>query len=281
MKNIKRQLNLYTPFFRAGTKTEMAYKSTIVMWLIISFVDVFFIVFLYEAIYRNSPEGLNSVINGFTFYEMIIYMITTFVFSFLMGTGETSFNMFLDVKDGTIVNTLTKPVSYRLRQLFTYLGVFTFHLCIVALPLLTASYIVFLATGMLQVSATTFVVNLIFFLIFAILAGLINDAISYFIGLMTFLTDHLFGLNMARTSIQGFLGGQMVPLAYMGKLGVAFSFTPFAFLNSVPVLTLMCKLDIKSVLIYLAIALAWLIGIEFANHLIFKSAIKRLTVQGG
>lgn len=269
------------PFFRAGTKTEMAYRSTIVMWLIISFVDIFFIVFLYEAIYRNSPNGLNSTINGFTFNEMIIYMVTTFLFSFLMSAGDTSYSMFNDIKDGTIVNTLTKPVSYRLRQLFTYLGVFTFHFSIVALPLLTAAYIVFFAMGMMQVSATTFVVNVLFFLVFAILAGLINDAISYFIGLMVFFTDHLFGLNMARTSIQGFLGGQMVPLAYMGKLGVAFSFTPFAFLNSVPVLTLMCKLSVTDILIYLAIAIAWLVGIEFANHLIFKSAIKRLTVQGG
>ena len=73
----------------------------------------------------------------------------------------------------------------------------------------------------------------------------------------------------------------MVPLAYMGKLGVVFSFTPFAFLNSVPVLILMGKVDIMQALLYILIALAWISVIEIANHLIFKHAITKLTVQGG
>jgi ABC-2 type transport system permease protein len=99
--------------------------------------------------------------------------------------------------------------------------------------------------------------------------------------MLVFYTDHLFGLNMARNALQGFLGGQMIPLAYMGALGVAFSFTPFAFMNSVPVLTIMGKLDINSILIYLGIAIIWIFIIELINHLIFKRAIRKITVQGG
>ena len=98
---------------------------------------------------------------------------------------------------------------------------------------------------------------------------------------MVFYTDHLFGLNMARNAIQSFLGGQMVPHAYMGKLGVIFSYTPFAFMNAVPVLVLMGKVDFMQSLIYILAALAWILAIEVANKLIFGHAIKKLTVQGG
>ena len=123
--------------------------------------------------------------------------------------------------------------------------------------------------------------NVVFFLIFSILASVISNGISYFVGMMVFYTDHLFGLNMAKNAIQSFLGGQMVPLAYMGMMGVVFSYTPFAFLNSAPVLVLMGKVEISQILIYIFVALAWIIVIEVANKVIFNHALKKLTVQGG
>lgn len=281
MKNIKKKLKLYLPFSKAGIKIELSYKAQIVMWIIISFIQVFFVLFLYQAIYRNSPEGMNSVINGFTFYDMVLYMITSFFFSFVMGAGDTSFDIWNDIKEGTIANTLTKPVSYRLRHLFTYFGVLIFDYIVIIIPFLSVVYGIFIGMGLLKISILQFVLNVAFFIIFSILAGFINNAVSYFVGMLVFYTDHLFGLNMARNALQGFLGGQMVPLAYMRTLGVVFSYTPFAFMNSIPVLTIMGKLDVVDILIYLGIALLWILIIELVNRMIFKHALKKITVQGG
>ena len=281
MKNIKKLLNLYLPFSKAGIKIELAYKAQIVMWIVISFIQCFFVLFLYQAIYRNSENGMSSVINGFTFYDMVLYMITSFFFSFIMGAGDTSYEIWTDIKEGTIANTLTKPVSYRLRHLFTYFGVLVFDYIVIIVPFLSIVYGIFIGLGILQVNALQFITNILFFILFSILAGFINNAVSYFVGMLVFYTDHLFGLNMARNALQGFLGGQMIPLAYMGALGVAFSFTPFAFMNSVPVLTIMGKLNIQSILIYLGIAILWVLIIELINHWIFSRALKKITVQGG
>lgn len=281
MKNIKNKFKLYLPFSKAGIKIELAYKAQIVMWIIISFIQCFFVLFLYQAIYRNSDNGMNSVINGFTFYDMVLYMITSFFFSFIMGAGDTSYDIWTDIKEGTIANTLTKPVSYRLRHLFTYLGVLTFDYIVIIIPFLSIVYGIFIGLGILQINVLSFILNAFFFLVFSIIAGFINNAVSYFVGMLVFYTDHLFGLNMARNALQGFLGGQMVPLAYMGALGVAFSFTPFAFMNSVPVLTIMGKLEINDIFLYIGIAILWIALIETANHLIFKHALKKITVQGG
>lgn len=281
MKNINKKLKLYLPFSKAGIKIELSYKAQIVMWIAISFIQIFFVLFLYQAIYRNSPDGMNAVINGFTFYDMVLYMITSFFFSFVMGSGDTSYDIWTDIKEGTIANTLTKPVSYRLRHLFTYFGVLVFDYVVIIIPFLSIVYAIFISLGLLQITAWEFILNVIFFIVFSIIAGFINNAVSYFVGMLVFYTDHLFGLNMARNALQGFLGGQMVPLAYMGGLGTVFSFTPFAFMNSVPVLTIMGKLDITSILIYLGIALLWILLIELINHFIFSRALKRITVQGG
>ena len=224
---------------------------------------------------------MSAVINGFTFYDMVLYMITSFFFSFIMGAGDTSYEIWTDIKEGTIANTLTKPVSYRLRHLFTYFGVLVFDYVIIIIPFLSIVYTVFISLGLIQVTISKFLLNILFFVVFSILAGFINNAVSYFVGMLVFYTDHLFGLNMARNALQGFLGGQMVPLAYMGQLRVIFSFTPFAFMNSVPVLTLMGKLNIEDVVLYMGIALLWIAIIELVNHFIFSRALKKITVQGG
>lgn len=281
MKSIKRTLKLYLPFTKAGIKVELAYKAQIVMWIAITFVETFFVVFLYHAIYRNSPDELDSVINGFTFYDMILYMLTSFFFSFVMGGGDTSYDIATDIREGTIANTLTKPVSYRLRHFFTSLGSLAINYTVIIIPFMTIIYSIFIGKGLYQISLDKFLLNLLFFLIFSVLAGLINNAISYFIGMLVFYTDHLFGLSMARSAIQGFLGGQMIPLAYMGTLGVVFSYTPFAFMNSIPVLTIMGKIDTMQALVYILIAIVWILVIETINRLIFRHALEKLTVQGG
>ena len=278
MHKIKRTLRMYLPFASAGVKMELSYRAQVVMWIIISFVEAFFILFLYRAIYDNSPSG---VINGFTYDDMVLYMITSFVFSFVMGAGDTSYNIYTDIREGTIANTLTKPVSYRMRHLSTYLGMVALDTVIIMLPMLGITYTVFFAIGLMKARFWTFLINLIFFLAFTVIACFINDAISYFVGMLVFFTDHLFGLNMARNTLQNFLGGKMIPLAYMGALGTVFSYTPFAFLNSVPVLTLMGKVEISQTIVYLLVALAWLLAIELVNHLIFSYAMKKLSVQGG
>ena len=58
-------------------------------------------------------------------------------------------------------------------------------------------------------------------------------------------------------------------------------YTPFAFLNSTPVLTLMCKFNNIDALIYVGVAFGWLALLELVNHLMFKFCIRRVTVQGG
>ncbi len=266
------------PFSKAGIKIELSYKAQIVMWIAISFIQIFFVFFLYKAIYESSPD---AVINGFTFNDMVLYMITSFFFSFIMGAGDTSYEIWTDIKEGTIANTLTKPVSYRLRHLFTYFGVLVFDFAVIIIPFLSIVYAIFISLSLLTVNIGEFALNILFFILFSIIAGFINNAVSYFVGMLVFYTDHLFGLNMARNALQGFLGGQMVPLAYMGTLGVVFSFTPFAFMNSIPVLTLMGKLSILDIVMYLGIAIIWIIIIELVNHFIFSRALKKITVQGG
>lgn len=279
MKKLWHNFLKYLPFTKAGAKNVLAYKASFFMWFIISIVEVGFIIFLYNAIYQSSTDP-SGTINGFNFYELILYMVTSFIFTFTVGNNETTWNIFEDVREGTIANTLTKPVSYRLRHLFTCFGSAGLSIIVFLVPVLTILYGFFIGFGLLVVT-WTFVFDVLIFLVLTFLAIVLTDSISYFIGLMTFYTEHMFGLSMIKNAVQGFLSGQMIPLSYLGSVGVAFSYTPFAFLNSVPVLMLMGKTSCVDGVIYVGIAVAWIVIIELINHFIFKHCIKKLAIQGG
>lgn len=279
MKKLWHNFLKYLPFTKAGAKNVLAYKASFFMWFIISIVEVGFIIFLYNAIYQSSTDP-SGTINGFNFYELILYMVTSFIFTFTVGNNETTWNIFEDIREGTIANTLTKPVSYRLRHLFTCFGSAGLSIIVFLVPVLTILYGFFIGFGLLVVT-WTFVFDVLIFLALTFLAIVLTDSISYFIGLMTFYTEHMFGLSMIKNAVQGFLSGQMIPLSYLGSVGVAFSYTPFAFLNSVPVLMLMGKTSCVDGVIYVGIAVAWIVIIELINHFIFKHCIKKLAIQGG
>lgn len=264
-------------------KTVLVYRASFFMWLIISIIDVGFIIFLYQAIYNSYPvvdPNQPVIINGFQFNEMIIYMITSFMLSFCAFNNDTTWTIFEDIREGTIANTLTKPVSYRLRHLFTCIGSAGTSILFIFLPFMIILYGIFIGIGWLTVT-WTFIFDIILFLGLTFLAIVINDSISYFVGLMTFFTEHMFGLNMFKQTITSFLSGQLLPLSYMGSFGIFCSYTPFAFMNSTPVLMIMGKIGVVDGVIYFFIALGWVILLELVNHLIFKRCLVRVTVQGG
>jgi ABC-2 type transport system permease protein len=150
----------------------------------------------------------------------------------------------------------------------------------ILIPLFIILYGIFIGIGFITVT-WTFIFDIIIFFALTFCGIIIVDAIGYFIGLMTFFTEHMFGLNMMKSVISSFLSGGMIPLSFMGAFGVFCSYTPFAFMTSTPILTLMGMIPTTQGAIYVAVAIGWVIILEVINKLIFNFCVKRLSVQGG
>jgi ABC-type uncharacterized transport system permease subunit len=43
----------------------------------------------------------------------------------------------------------------------------------------------------------------------------------------------------------------------------------------------MGKVAVMDIIVYILVAIAWILAIELVNHLIFSYAMRKLTVQGG
>ena len=276
-------LKKYKPFLRAGAIDTMAYRFNILMWAGITVCEVACLVFLWLAVYRSSPGGMEAEIHGFTFREMISYVVLTTIFTFVTFNNDTLWNINTDVRKGTVGNYLIKPISYRGKFAATSLGNLVTMALLFGLPFYTAALLTLHKLGFLpDLRFPAFFAHLGLFLLAGLCAALLNDAVAYIFGILCFYTSSGWGLNSLKTTLISFLSGTLLPLAFFpAGLRELVSRMPFAGMSQNPVLILMMKYDLGESLRSLALTAAWIVALELFAKLLFSRAIRKVTVQGG
>lgn len=276
-------LKKYKPFFRAGAMDTIAYKFNLFTWLFVTIFEVACVLFLWIAVYKNSPNGMDSVINGFTFKEMICYLVMIDIFNFVVFSNFTLWEINDEIKDGTIAMAFIKPISYRARFIFSNLGIVFMQVVLIGLPCFSVAYTIFLLIGYIKITSVwVFLLHLIFFIFALVLATLLNDVLNYIFGILCFYTSSGWGINQIKNVIIGFLSGTLLPLSFFpGLFGIIAQYFPFAGMGQNPVLILLMKIDVMESIKFLGLSLIWVLLLEGIAALLFRHASKKVTVQGG
>ena len=278
-----KRLRKYKPFARASAIDMMAYRFNILTWAIVTVAEVACLIFLWLAVYQSSEGGMDASINGFTYKEMIVYVVLTTIFGFVTFNDDTMWFINKDIKEGTIGNFLIKPISYRGKFIASNFGAFLMMSLMFGIPFYAAGLGVLIGIGFLPVvSAWDFIAHFGLFLIASIIACLLNGAISYIFGILCFYTTAAWGLNSLKTTVISFLSGSLLPIAFFPNVfREIVSYMPFAGMSQNPILILMMKYDYLECGKVILISFTWLIILELLGKLLFKHAIKHVTVQGG
>ena len=273
----------YKPFLRASAMDMMAWRFNILVWVVVTVFEVACLIFLWLAIYNSSEGGIDASINGFTYKEMISYVVLTTVFGFVTFNNDTLWFINQDIRKGTIGNYVIKPISYRGKFVESNLGAFLMMSTVFGIPLYGASLGVLIGIGFLPIiSVWDFIAHVGLFLIASVIACLLNDTIAYLFGILCFYTTSAWGLNSLKTTVISFLSGTLLPLAFFPPIFKDIvSYMPFAGMSQNPILILMMKYDYLESFKVIGIALAWLVILELFVKLLFSHAIKKVTVQGG
>lgn len=276
-------LKRYLPFYKAGAINTMAYKFNLFIWLIVSVFEVACVVFLWFAVYSNSPDGMDSVINGYSFKEMITYLVSVNIFGFCTSNSNTLWTIDDEIKNGTIAMAFTKPISYRKRFVFTTLGIASMQFALVGLPLFVIAYTVFVLIGFISVASVgVLLADIVLFLISAVIAVLLMDCINYIFGVLCFYTSSSFGVNSIKEVIVSFLSGTLLPISFFPSVfSTIVSYLPFAGMSQNPVRILLMQVSLGEGLEAIGISLIWLIVLEATAKGLFAHASKKVTVQGG
>lgn len=117
----------YKPFINAGVQELITYRVNFILYRIGDVMGAFVAFYLWKAVFDSSQE---SLIQGFSMADITLYIIMSFVTN-LLTRSDSSFMIGEEVKDGSIIMRLLRPVHFAASYLFTELGSkwLIFYLC--------------------------------------------------------------------------------------------------------------------------------------------------------
>lgn len=262
----------YKGFVRGEFLNLFAFRTEIIGWVAQDIVTLLIMVFLWLSIYK---ENANNPINGFTYPEMIAYLVTASLSSQWINNGSTFRSVNDDITEGQISSWLIRPVSYRGKNFACTLGDCLGNFVLFFLPLATFALLIFTFGLGLPFPAWY---NILFYLLSGFLAIVIIDSLDFLIAQLGFLTNSLFGIFIIKSAIFAFLSGSTIPYSFFPEWAQkVMPYLPFAGLSSTPVNILLGRFAVTDSLISIGLSSAWAVGLYlfsvYANHRMIKHVV--------
>ncbi len=196
-----------------------------------------------------------------------------------MTYSDGAFAVGEEIVDGSIAARMIRPCSFEMCFLFQELGNRLISVSMIFVPMVAGVEIYrYITCGELRF-------NIVYFLLY-IVSLLIAYMISFYFnvcyGFMAFFFKNLWGTTLIKETLVGFLSGAVVPLAFLPSgLAAVLNFLPFASLSYTPVMIYMGMYTYPQIAMRLGLQLFWMVVMFGVSKLIWRSAVKRLAVQGG
>ena len=133
----------YKPFINAGVQELITYRVNFILYRIGDVMGAFVAFYLWKAVFDSSQE---SLIQGFSMADITLYIIMSFVTN-LLTKSDSSFMIGEEVKDGSIIMRLLRPVHFAASYLFTELGSKWLIFVSVGLPFLSVIVLMKILSG--------------------------------------------------------------------------------------------------------------------------------------
>lgn len=266
----------YHGFIRGAFLDFFAFRTEILGWVLQDLVTLFIMVFLWLAIFK---ENANAAINGFTYPEMMAYLVVASISGQWINNGNTFSSVNDDISEGQISTWLTKPVSYRGKNFACSLGNCLGNFVLFFLPLALIALLVFTWGLGLPFPAWY---NILFYLLAGFLAIVILDSLDFLIAQLGFLTNSLFGIFIIKAALFAFLSGSAIPYSFFPEWAQAIMpYLPFAGLSSTPVNLLLGRMSLSESLTSLLLSFAWAVLLYFLSVYANHRMIKHVVAVGG
>lgn len=171
---------------------------------------------------------------------------------------------------------LIRPYNYQLVKIARSFGEALFRILFFTLPSAVLFY--FLMPFKLPPNLLTGVM----FMVALVGSFLINAQISFLTGILSFFTNNSTGLIRAKGVVVDLLSGLLIPLSFYPPWAMKIiSFLPFQSISYLPNMLYLGKAPGMAGLKIIGIQLLWAVILFVLNTLIWRTAVKQLTVQGG
>lgn len=253
-------------------QTAIAWRFHFFMMSIANIVYLIFLYFLWNAIFDSATT---EKLNGMTFVEVFIYMALVSSVVVLFKTW-TEWEMSSRILNGNIIMDLLKPLDLQATYFFRSIGGVLFNTITITLPVMIVLY--FIWGGQLNSGA-----YFLWFVFSVILAYIISYLIDFITGVVSFYTESIWGVSIAKETVILFLAGAVVPIQFFPEsMQRVLYFLPFQAIYYTPISFLTNK-EINSLTIgkSLLIQVGWIIVLVVISRVFYNKALKTVTVNGG
>lgn len=269
INSLRRQASIYRAIAETVPKVYLAYSLWVWVSLILNTITLTIFVFFWRAVYSNS-----ATIGGLDLKTTLTYILMAQIFIPLSQINMI-FEMGYNLREGGIAHVLLRPVDLQVSYYAQALASLATDLLLQA-PLALAATLIF----DLQWPTDLRVWGV--FIISALLGRSVLFFFDYMLGCLTFYTTEVWGLGVLVYGMGLFFSGSLIPLAMLpGWLNnLVFTF-PFAQALYIPISLLSGISPISQTPRLWLIQIAWLVGLLLLSRLVFRVAIRKVTVQGG
>lgn len=257
-------------FAKAAIHSNTAYRGAIVVWMIVSLIRIAVALFIWLT-------AENQVLGGYTKPEIISYYIIVMFFDWiLMWTPFQSVTQ--EIKSGSIVSYLIKPVSY----LKSWLGR-EFGFKIVAISILTivgAPLIITLKSANIPIYLNPNWQWL--FLILSIPGAIaISFLITMCMALLGFWFTEVRYVNYVYWTLMPLLGGLFLPTSFLPAGIEKFNWLlPFRYHLSLSMEILLHRLTPTETIVSLGLMSIWVIALFRLYLMIWRNGVKNYSAFG-
>lgn len=275
MSGLRRFFRTYKPFTRAGVQEAIAYRANFICFLIGEIMSAFIMYFVWKAVFLSSDS---DTFMGFTMEDMVVYLFITFLTGYLTYS-DGAFAVGEEIVDGSIAMRMIRPCSFEMCFLFQELGNRLISVSMIFVPMVAGVEVYrYIVCGTLRFNIVSFLLYILSLLI----AYMISFYFNVCYGFMAFFFKNLWGTTLIKETLVSFLSGAVVPLAFLPSgLAAVLNFLPFASLSYTPVMIYMGMYSAGETAWRIGLQLFWLVFMYGVSKLVWRSAVKRLCVQGG
>jgi len=258
----------YRALARATARAALTYRFSLVLGMGAVLVQLVALLAIWHVLLAQAP------VNGFTWPQMRAYLLVAFAAGTLVSIlGD--FRMAFRILDGDVALDLVKPIDYQKARLAESLGGLWIELLLIGVVV----GVTLALTGGVDAPAAPL---LALFAASMLLLVPLKFLIVYVSTLACFWTQNYMGVQWARLAVVNLLSGALIPLVYLPHwLATMAQWSPFAGLTSTPALIFLGRVGVRDGLVLVLVQLIWVLALWFGARLVWRKALRRLTVNGG
>lgn len=266
---MRRKVATYSAIAAVIPKIFLAYNLWVWVSLVLNTIALTILVFFWQAVYSNTAE-----ISGINLETTLHYILLAQIF-LPLGDMNLIFEFGYNLREGGIAHALLRPVDFQGSYYIQALANLGTSL-ILQIPL------ALVATFLFGLKWPTDIQTWLVFILSALLGRSVIFFFDYTLACLTFYTTEVWGLGVLIYGISLFFSGSLIPLAMLpaGLEKLVYAL-PFAQALYVPLSLLSGIEPLSEAPRLLSIQLAWLIGLWLLSRVVFKYAVRKVTVQGG